>query len=67
MFDSAPQELHHGMVFLVSRTYREIVVLGDLPGELGQTEARWHRQAEEPGFGELPHVQVSPGTWGEGP
>jgi hypothetical protein len=41
MFDSVPQELHHGMVFLVSRNCREVVVLGDLPRALGQTGAGW--------------------------
>ena len=38
---------------------REVVVFRHLPGELGQIPARGQRQAQEAGFGQLPHIQVA--------
>src|SRR5215510_15435904 len=62
MCDRTAQERHHRLPLPMLAGCGEVVIVGDLPAQLGQACCRGHRDTQEACPGELPDIQVTATT-----
>src|SRR5262249_23179354 len=65
MFDRPAQERHPRLPLPMLAGCGEVVIVGDLPAQLGQACCRGHRDTQEACPGELPDIEVPATTGGQ--